>query len=55
MTDLTDPDNPAVVDACTRKCRICQTPAGIANYCKSIVTGRPLEGRLVHYERLGDR
>lgn len=55
LGDLTDPNDPLVIDACTRKCRICHTKAGNGNYCKSIITGRPLEGRLVHYERLGER
>lgn len=42
-------DSDEVKDAITRRCRICDTPAG--EYCKTITNGTPLEGRLVHLDR----
>lgn len=52
LGDLTNPNNPRVVDALTRQCGICKMPKG--EPCNNMpINRRPLFGRLVHYERVG--
>ena len=49
--NLSDPDDPAVVEALTRKCDQCKQPAG-ALCVNHIRPNHPLPGRLVHFGRL---
>ena len=51
MTNLSNPDDPRVIDALTRRCDQCKQPVGA--YCVNhIRPGTPLPGRLVHFGRM---
>lgn len=49
--NLTNPDNPAVIDALTRKCDQCKAPAG--SWCvKRGGLRDDLANRLIHFGRM---
>ena len=51
MTNLSNPDDPRVIEALTRECDQCNPPVGA--YCiNHNRPGTPLPGRLVHFGRL---
>jgi hypothetical protein len=51
VTNLSNPDDPRVIEALTRECDQCKQPVGA--YCVNhIRPGTPLPGRLIHFGRL---
>lgn len=51
MSNLSNPQDPRVVEAITRPCDLCQQPAGV--FCiNHIRPESPLPGRLIHFGRL---
>lgn len=51
---LTDPDSPAVTEALTRPCDLCQAPRG--QLCRNTIhPNQPLPGRLIHHGRISPR
>lgn len=50
--DLGKRESSAVIDALTRKCRVCHAPKG--DICTELTNGFPLHNRLVHFDRVGE-
>ena len=53
VADLTNPDDPVVVDAVSRPCRLCRKPSNV--YCSTDPVFPMAAGKLVHNVRVDPR